>query len=560
MGYELQLVLFILLLMIATPLLGRYMAAVLCDEPTPIPVLTSLERSIYRICQIDPAQEMNWKQYAKAAGWFNLLGLLFLFLLQLAQGWLPLNPQGFPAVAPALAFNNAASFVTNTNWQSYGGEVTLSYLTQMLGMTVQNFLSAATGSAVLLAFIRGISRKKVEILGNFWVDVTRTLVYLLIPLSIIMALLLVSQGVIQNLHAYVHVTGLTGGEQVLPMGPAASQIAIKQLGTNGGGYFNANSAHPFENATPFSNFLEAFAILLIPAATTYMYGLLIKSRRQGLMLFSTMFILWIFSLAISLISQELPNPTLGVNPVLEGQEVRFGVGNSVLWGVNATATSNGSVNAMLSSLSPLTGGMLLFNMMLGELIFGGVGVGLASMLMFVILTVFLAGLMVGRTPEYLGKKIEKKEMQWVMLSILAPCALILIGTSLVTALPSSIQGRGNEGPHGFSEMLYAFTSTAANNGSSFAGLNANTYFYNIILGIVMLITRVTILLPSLAIAGLLVRKNVMAPSMGTFATDNLLFVVLLIGVILIVGALTFFPALSLGPIVEQILMLRGKAF
>lgn len=557
----LQLGVFILLLLIAVPLLGRYMARIFKDNSTQsIPLLSSLEKLTYWICHIDPAQEMTWKNYAKGMLYFNLAGLVFLFFLQLLQGWLPLNPQGFSGVEPALAFNTAVSFVTNTNWQAYGGENTMSYLTQMAGLAGQNFASAATGNAVLLALIRGISRKSSQTIGNFWVDLTRTIVYLLLPFCTIFALILVSQGVIQNFHPYIEVKTLAGATQNIPMGPAASQIAIKQLGTNGGGFFNANSAHPFENPTPLSNFLETFAILCIPAAATYMYGLLIKSRKQGWVIFSVMFVLWIGGIAVALASEYTANPVLGANPVLEGKETRFGIANSLLWAVSTTGTSNGSVNSMHSSLSPLAGGIAMFNIKIGEVIFGGVGVGLCGMLMFVLLTVFLAGLMVGRTPEYLGKKIEKTEMQWAMLAILTSCALILLGAGIASVLPGALESLGNAGPHGLSEILYAFASAAGNNGSAFAGLNANTYFFNLVLGAVMLLARLAILVPSLAIAGNLVQKSTVAPSLGTFPTDKPLFGILLFSVIFIVAALTFFPALSLGPIVEQILMLRGQAF
>ena len=552
---------FILLLLLTVPLLGRYMAEVFKDHSQiSTPLLRQLESCIYRMCRIDRNEEMSWKNYAKSMIYFNVVGLGFLFLLQLFQGILPLNPQGFLGVEPALAFNTAASFTTNTNWQAYGGENTLSYLTQMVGLTVQNFVSAATGNAVLLALIRGIRRKSSQTIGNFWVDLTRTIVYLLLPLCVLFALILVSQGVIQNLNPYVVANTLMGDTQTIPMGPVASQIAIKQLGTNGGGFFNANSAHPFENPTPLSNFLQAFAIILIPAAATYMYGLLIQSKRQGRVIFFVMFLLWIASLGIALTSEHTLNPVLAVNPVLEGKETRFGCANSVLWANTTTGTSNGSVDCMHSSLSPLAGGMALFNIMTGEVIFGGVGVGLCGMLMFVLLTVFLSGLMVGRTPEYLGKKIEKSEMQWVMLAILAPCALILLGAGVASIFPHALESLANDGPHGLSEILYAFSSAAGNNGSAFAGLNANTYFYNITLGIVMILARLAILVPSLAIAGSLAQKQTIAPSLGTFATDGLLFGVLLLSVIFIVAALTFFPALSLGPIIEQILMLRGQAF
>lgn len=552
---------FILLLLIGVPLLGRYMAEIFKEAPAhSIPLLGHLEHLIYRLCRIQPDQEMSWKTYAQAMLTFNALGLIILFLLQLFQKWLPLNPQDFPGVEPTLAFNTAASFTTNTNWQAYGGENTLSYFTQMMGLTVQNFISAATGNAVLLAFIRGVYRQSVQTIGNFWVDFTRTLVYLLLPLAMIFALILMSQGVIQNLASYVTAHTWEGESQLIPMGPVASQIAIKQIGTNGGGFFNANSAHPFENPTPLSNFLEAFAILWIPAAATYMYGLFIQSRKQGWIIFSVMLTLWLSGLAIAIASELTINPVLVANPVLEGKETRIGSINSVLWAVSTTGTSNGSVDCMHASLSPLAGGIALFNIMIGEVIFGGVGVGLCGMLMFVLLTVFLAGLMVGRTPEYLGKKIEKSEMQWVMLAILAPCALILLGSGVCSILPLALGSLSNAGPHGLSELLYAFSSTTGNNGSAFAGLNANTTFYNLTLGIFMILARLAILIPSLAVAGLLSQKQTMAPSLGTFATDKPLFGILLLSVILIVAALTFFPALSLGPIVEQFLMLRGQGF
>lgn len=556
----LELGFFILFLLLVVPVLGRYMTAIFKDSPTlHIPLLSFLEKNIYRFCGIKN-EEMGWKEYAKALLYFNGCGLVFLFFLQIFQKWLPCNPQGFSGVEPALAFNTAASFVTNTNWQAYGGETTLSYFTQMMGLTMQNFVSAATGNAVLLALIRGIKGKTAGAIGNFWIDLTRSVVYLLLPLCTVFALVLVSQGVIQNLHPYVEAITLEETLQVIPMGPAASQIAIKQIGTNGGGFFAANSSHPFENPTPLSNFLQSFAILCIPASAVYMYGCFIGSKKQGWILFSVMLILWGSGLAVALMSESLPNSSLGVNPVWEGKEARFGSVHSVLWAVNTTATSNGSVNNMLSSLSPLAGGVSLLNIMIGELIFGGIGVGLCSMLMLVLLTVFLAGLMVGRTPEYLGKKIGKVEMQWVMLAVLSPGALILLGTTVSLLLPSAMASLGNNGPHGFSEILYAFASAAGNNGSAFAGLNANTHFYNIVLGIVMLLSRLAIVIPSLAIAGSLARKSPIPFSVGNFSADTVLFGGLLLGVILIVAALTFFPALALGPIAEHILMLRGQTF
>lgn len=561
MKYGLLLGIFIPLLFIAVFVLGRYMAEIFKDVPKKsIPLLGALERMVYRICGINPNDEMCWRDYTKTMLYFNFIGLVFLFLLLLLQGWLPLNPQGFSGLEPSLAFNTAISFVTNTNWQAYGGENTMSYLSQMLGLTVQNFVSAATGNAVLLALIRGLTRKSSQTIGNFWVDLTRTIVYLLLPLCIIFSLVLVSQGVIQNFHPYVEAKTLAGESQIIPMGPAASQIAIKQIGTNGGGFFNANSAHPFENPTPLSNLLETLAILCIPAAATYMYAIFVKSNKEGLVIFSVMFVLWIGGLAIASLSEYTYNPVLGVSHVLEGKETRFGIENSILWAVSTSGTSSGSVNSMHSSLSPLAGGVAMFNMMIGEVVFGGIGTGLCGMLMFILLTVFLAGLMVGRSPEYLGKKIEKNEIQWVMLAILTPCALTLLGSGIAIVLPIALKSLSNNGPHGLSEILYAFSSAASNNGSAFAGLDVNTYFYNIVLGVIMLLSRLAILVPSLAIAGSLVQKKTLVPSLGTFSTDNCLFGGLLIGVIFIVAALTFFPALSLGPIVEQILMLRGTAF
>lgn len=561
MGNWIEFSLFFIVLLVAFPILGYYMAMLFKDGSDKIfPFFGWLEKSIYRLCHINPYQEMNGREYVKAILFFNLFGFLFLFILQLFQGWLPLNHENLPGVEPSLAFNTAISFVTNTNWQAYGGESTMSYLTQMLGLTPQNFLSAATGNGVLLALIRGIQRQSSQTIGNFWQDLTRTVVYLLLPLSFIFSLILISQGVVQTLSPYIHATTLENQSQIIPLGPVASQIAIKQLGTNGGGFFNANSCHPFENPTPFSNFLENFAILWIPAAATYMYGLMVKSRKDALVLFLVMLILWLGGLAIAQYSESLHNPVLKVNPVLEGKETRFGILDSVTWAVSTTATSNGSINCMHDSLSPIAGGIALFNMMIGEMIFGGVGVGLCSMLMFVLLTVFLSGLMVGRTPEYMSKKIEKTEMQWVMLAILAPGALILLGSGLASVLKNALKSLGNEGPHGFSEILYTFSSTAGNNGSGFEGLNANTHFYNLLLGLVMLLARLAILIPSVAIATSLASKAYVAKSRGTFSTETPLFGILLFGIILIVAALTFFPALSLGPIVEQMLMLRGDSF
>ncbi|MCZ2112767.1 MAG: potassium-transporting ATPase subunit KdpA [Anaerolineae bacterium] len=555
----LQIVLFLGLLTACTPWLGRYMQRVFDGERTFLrPALHPVEKLLYRFSGVAMDEEQSWKGYAAALLLFNALGFLFLFLLQLAQGVLPLNPEKLPGVEPLLAFNTATSFVTNTNWQAYAGETTLSRLTQMLGLGVQNFLSAATGIAGLLALTRGLARKSATTVGNFWVDMTRATLYVLLPLSLALAITLVSQGVVQNFNPDIAATTLTGETQILPQGPAASQIAIKQLGTNGGGYFNTNSAHPYENPTPLSNFLEMIALLLIPAALTHTYGRMVGSSRQGWVLFAAMMAMMTALLAVMLLSEFTPNPVVGVTGSMEGKETRIGIANSVLWASATTSVSNGAVNSMHSSLSPLAGGITMLNMMLGEVIFGGVGSGLYGMLIFVILTVFIAGLMVGRTPEYLGKKIEAREVQMATLAILLPAASILLFTALATAIDAGLSSRLSAGPHGFSEILYAYTSTTANNGSAFAGLNGNTPFYNITLGLALWIGRLGAILPALAIAGSMVGKTVVPPSPGTFPTDQPLFAGMLIAVVLIVGALTFFPALSLGPIVEHFLMVAGR--
>ena len=430
----------------------------------------------------------------------------------------------------------------------------------MLGLTVQNFLSAATGFTAMLPLVRGFTTKNTLTIGNFWVDLVRAIVYILLPLSIIFALVLASQGVIQNLSPYLEVETLEQGKQTIPMGPVASQIAIKQLGTNGGGFFNANSAHPFENPTGFSNFLETLALLAIPGALIYTFGKMIGSKLHGWIIFGVMFTFWIGGLAIAIYAQGLENEILEAFPLMEGLESRFGTGGSLLWSISTTATANGSVNAMLDSLAPLAGGIAMFNLMLGELIFGGIGVGFCSMIHFILLTVFLSGLMVGRTPEYLGKKVGRREIQWVMVAILVPCCLILMGAGISCILPVALSSLGNQGPHGLTEILYAFSSTAANNGSAFAGLNANTNYYNIVLGCVMFFTRLAIIIPSLAVGGLLAQKKRTPRSAGTFSENSFLFAILLIGVILIVGALTFFPALALAPFMEHLLMLKGQTF
>lgn len=553
-----QVIAYMGLLIAITPILGGYMKRVYNNERTPLsPVLKPVESLIYRLSGIGPDEEQSWKQYTMALVVFNVLGFLALFLLQRFQSILPLNPEGLPGVEPFLAFTTATSFMTNTNWQSYAGETTMSQLTQMLGLGVQNFLSAATGIAVVIALTRGLARKTASTIGNFWVDLVRGTLYILLPLALILAVILVSQGVVQNFDANVSVTTLTGETQILPQGPAASQIAIKQLGTNGGGFFNTNSAHPYENPTPLSNFLQMFAILLIPAALTNTYGRLVGSTRQGWVIFAAMLIMLIAFLGIMLAAEYATNPVLGVAGVMEGKETRFGITNSILWGSATSSASNGSVNAMHSSFSPLAGGVALLNILLGEVIFGGVGAGLYGMLVFVILTVFIAGLMVGRTPEYLGKKIEAREVKMATLAVLQPAASILLFTALASVIDAGISSRANPGPHGFSEILYAYASATGNNGSAFAGLNANTSFYNLTLSLALWIGRFGVIIPVMAIAGSMAGKKIAPPSPGTFPTDQPLFAGMLIAVVLIVGALTFFPALALGPIVEHFLMSAG---
>lgn len=545
-----QIGLYLILLVVVTPPLGRYMAQVFAGE---INFLRPLEALLYRAAGVNAEAEMRWTTYAAALLVFNGLGFAVLFVLQLAQGSLPLNPAQLPKVGLWSAFNTAVSFMTNTNWQGYAGETTMSYLTQMLGLAVQNFVSAATGIAAFLALARGLAHRSGNTLGNFWADLVRSTLYVLLPLSLVLALVLAAQGVVQTFAPYATITTLSGAEQTIPLGPAASQIAIKQLGTNGGGFFNANSAHPLENPTPLTNFLQVWAILLISAALTYTYGLMVGSTRQGWAIFAAMMILFVAGLVVSL-AAEYSGGTF------EGKETRLGVANSVLWSVATTAASNGSVNAMHASLSPLAGLVAMVNMKLGEVIWGGVGAGLYGMLMLVILNVFIAGLMVGRTPEYLGKKVEAWEVKMAMVAVLAPSAAILIFAPLAAVTEAGQASLLNPGPHGLSEILYAFASAANNNGSAFSGLNANTDFYNVLLGVAMLIGRFAVILPALAIAGSMAGKKVTPPSAGTFSTHSALFVVLLIAVVLIIGALTFFPALSLGPIVEHFLMLSGRGF
>jgi len=556
-----QVFLFFALLTGLTPIIGNYMYKVFSGEKHfMLPVLGWLERLTYKFSGVNSDEETNWKSYTFGLLLFSFIGFVFVFLIQVFQSHLPLNPANLPNVSWHSAFNTSVSFMTNTNWQGYAGETTLSYFVQMIGLTVQNFVSAAAGIAVLLALIRGIARKTTDKLGNFWTDLTRITLYVLLPLSILFAIVLVGQGVVQNFKHYETVQTLQGAQQVIPMGPAASQIVIKQLGTNGGGFFNSNSSHPFENPTPFSNLLEMLFLLLIPAALTFTYGKMVGSTRQGWTIFSAMLILLIAGLSISLYAEYSANPVFGHLHLMEGKETRFGIVNSVLWSTCTTAVSNGSVNAMHDSLSPIAGMIAMINLMLGEIIFGGVGSGLYGMVVFIIITVFIAGLMVGRTPEYLGKKIEAFEVQMAIIAILLPNLVIQLFSAWASVSTYGLSSLNNAGPHGFSEILYAYSSAAGNNGSAFAGLNANTIFYNITLGFGMLIGRFGVIIPVMAIAGSMARKKVTPLSAGTFRTDNGLFIGLLIAVILIVGGLTHFPALALGPVVEHLLMNMGITF
>jgi len=557
----LQLIVFFALLIGLTPILGNYMADVFLGKKHILkPIFGWFERWIYRFCRIDSNDEYNWKIYLRDLLIFNFIGAFLIFLMQFFQSYFPLNPSAAGNVSWHSSFNTAVSFMTNTNWQGYAGETTLGNFVQMFGLTVQNFLSAATGIAVLLALIRGLTRKNTDKIGNFWVDMTRATIYVLLPLSIILAVFLSSEGVIQNFQAQQTVETLSGGNQSIPMGPVASQIAIKQLGTNGGGFFNANSAHPFENPTPLSNLIEMLAILLIPASLTYTFGKMVGSTRQGWILFVTMLVLLLAGLGISLYSELASNSLYNGLSLMEGKETRFGVTNSVLWSTITTAASNGSVNAMADSLTPLSGLVCLLNIMLGEVVFGGVGSGLYGMVIFIILTVFIAGLMVGRTPEFLGKKVESFEVKMSILAILIPSFFILAFSSWAVISNPGLKGLGNAGPHGLTEILYAFTSASGNNGSAFAGLSTNTVFYNVTLGICMLMGRFGVIIPVLAIAGNMATKKITPVSSGTFRTDNILFAGLLILIILIIGGLTFFPALSFGPIVEQLLMNKHILF
>ncbi|MET0218280.1 MAG: potassium-transporting ATPase subunit KdpA [Burkholderiales bacterium] len=595
-GY-LQLALYVVVLIALAKPLGAYMANVYEGRSVVTRLGAPLENLIYRLCGVDATKEMRWTRYALAMLLFNLLGVLVVYALQRLQSYLPLNPQAFGAVSPDSSFNTAVSFATNTNWQGYGGESTMSYLTQMLALTVQNFVSAATGMAVLIALIRGLVRHTAQTIGNFWVDLTRSTLYILLPLSLVLALVLVSQGVVQTLSPY-HTVPLVESveydaptldaagqplkdnqgnpvtekvvqkEQILAVGPAASQIAIKQLGTNGGGFFNVNSAHPFENPTPLSNFLEVLAILLIPAALCYTFGCMVGDTRQGWAILSAMTIVFVVLLAVCAGSEQAGNPLLaklGVDQTasatqpggnMEGKDARFGVFKSALWATAPTAASNGSVNSMHDSYTPLGGLVPMWLMQLGEVIFGGVGSGLYGMIVFAIVAVFVAGLMIGRTPEYLGKKIEAYEIKMSAIVVLVPLVAVLAGAALAVMVDAGRAGVANPGAHAFSEILYAFSSAGNNNGSAFAGLSANTPFYNTALGLAMLFSRYWLAVPTLALAGSLAAKKKVPVGAGTLPTHTPLFVAFLISVVVIVGALTFIPALALGPIVEH-LMLYG---
>jgi potassium-transporting ATPase potassium-binding subunit len=560
----LQFALLAALVAVTAPPLGRYMAHVYGNDKTRGErVFSAVERPIYRLCRVDPTQEQRWTTYAIAVIGFSLVSLLVLYAQLRLQGVLPFNPTNMPAVGQHLAFNTAVSFSTNTNWQSYGGEATMSHLSQMLGLGVHNFVSAGAGMAVMAALIRGLARRRASTIGNFWVDLTRSITRILLPLCFVFAVVLVSQGVIQNFHGFTEVGTVEGPAQVIPGGPVASQIAIKQLGTNGGGFFNVNSAHPFENSTPFNNFLETYAIVIIPFALAFTYGRMVGDRRQGRVVFAIMALILLL-IALPAMGLETRGNSefdrFGVDQVttadqaggnMEGKEVRFGPAASGLWMAATTGTSNGSVNSMHDSATPLGGGIALTQMMLGEVSPGGVGVGLNGVLIMVILAVFIAGLMVGRTPEYLGKKIQAPEMKLVVLYVLAMPAVLLAFAAASVLLKSALT-TNNPGPHGLSEILYAFTSTANNNGSAFAGLTTATQWYDTVLGLTMLVGRFFLIIPVLAIAGSMARKQPAPATAGTFPTHTPLFAGLVIGVVLIVAGLTFFPALALGPIVEQL--------
>jgi K+-transporting ATPase ATPase A chain len=577
-----QVVLYTVVLCAAAWPLGKFMTAVYEGRRTWLaPVLGGVERAIYRIAGVDDNSESDWRRYALAVLLFNVIGIAVVYLLQRLQGVLPFNPQGFGAVSPDSSFNTAVSFATNTNWQGYSGEATMSYLTQVLGLAVQNFVSAASGMAVLVALIRGFVRRETDRIGNFYVDLTRSTLYILLPLSLVLAVILMSQGVVQSFGEYRTVSlldpvtleeGQIITEQTVPLGPAASQIAIKQLGTNGGGFFNANSAHPLENPTPLSNFLEVLAILLIPAGLCFTFGRMVRDVRQGWAVLAAMLVIFVPLTLGVVAAEQAGNPVLtelGADAAasdaqpggnMEGKEARFGIASSGIWAAATTAASNGSVNSMHDSYTPLGGLVPMWLMQLGEVVFGGVGSGLYGMLMFALVAVFIAGLMVGRTPEYLGKKIEAYEMKMAALVLLLPPLLVLVGTAIASVVPQGVGSIANPDPaaHGFAEMLYAFSSAGNNNGSAFAGLSANTPFYNLALGIAMWASRYWLMIPVLAIAGSLAAKRATAVTAGTLPTHGPLFVAMLVGVVLIVGALTFVPALALGPIVEHLLMVARE--
>ncbi len=557
-------VIYLAVLALLAPPLGRYIAAVLSGRRNALSWLVRpVEAAVYRVSGIDENREMSWKAYSVAFLLFSGVSFVALFLLQLLQGHLPLNPRNFGAVRWDTALNTAISFVTNTNWQAYGGESTMSYLTQMLGLTVQNFVSAAAGIAVLLPLIRCFTAKMKDTVGNFWVDMTRSVLYILLPLSIILSLVLASQGAVQTLGDYVNAATLEGGRQVIAVGPAASQVAVKQLGSNGGGFFNANSAHPFENPNDLTNFLELLSILLIPAALPLAMGRMLGNRRQGWAIFAAMAVLFTIGLALAFAAEWQTSPflaKLGITGNMEGKEVRFGIGQSVLWGQSTTVTSNGSLNAMQDSMMPLTGLVYMFNMAVGEVIFGGVGVGLIGMVMYAILALFLAGLMVGRTPEFLGKKLESREMIMAVVVVVAPAIASLVFAGIAVVARAGLSGLNNAGPHGLSEILYTFFSSCGNNGSAFAGVNVNTPFYNLTTGFCMIVGRFLTILPALAVAGSLASKKIIPPSSATFPTAGPLFICMLAAVVAIVGALTFFPALVLGPILDHLLLMSGRTF
>ncbi|WP_275629673.1 potassium-transporting ATPase subunit KdpA [Pseudomonas sp. 273] len=549
---------FFALVLLPAPLLGRFYYKVMEGERTFLsPVFLPVERLVYRVCGIDPQGEQDWKRYTLAMLAFNLAGLALLFAILAGQGALPLNPQHLPGLEWTLALNTAVSFVTNTNWQAYSGEASLSYLSQMLGLTVQNFVSPAVGLAVLVVLARGIARKSTSNLGNFWVDLTRATLYGLLPLCLILALLLVWQGVPQTFLDYVHATTLQGADQTIPLGPAASQIAIKQLGTNGGGFFGVNSAHPFENPTAWANLFELASIILIPAALVFTFGHYVKDLRQSRAILGCMLLLFVVGLGVALWAEYQPNPALAQLPItqgapLEGKESRFGTTASVLWAVTTTAASNGSVNAMHDSLNPLSGLVAMFNMMLGEVVFGGVGAGLYGMLLFVLIAVFLAGLMIGRTPEYLGKKLEAREVRLLVATLLVMPVGVLVLGAIAASLPGPAASVSNPGAHGFSQLLYAYTSGTANNGSAFGGFGANTPFHNLMIALAMLIGRFGYIVPVLAIAGSLAAKKRVPVGPNSFPTHGLLFVGLLAATILLVGGLNFLPTLVLGPVADHL--------